>query len=121
MADGTGVVEQFVAAWLRGSLDEVVALLADDVVYTGSGGGRPTAAVRGRDAVAALFAHQVGDDAELVLARPVGCGERVLHEWSYPPAADGSVLRGVDVYTVRDGLIAVKDVFSKVIAGAPGD
>jgi ketosteroid isomerase-like protein len=114
------VVERFVAAWLRGSLDEVVALLADDVVYTGSGGGGLTTAVRGRDAVAALFADQVGDDADLVLAPPVGCGDRVLHEWSYPPAEDGSTLRGVDVYTLRDGLIAAKDVFSKRISGATG-
>jgi ketosteroid isomerase-like protein len=109
------VVDRFVGAWLRGDLEEVLACLTDDVVYTTSGRGGVATTLRGRDVVAVAFAEQVAEgDPDLVLAPVAGLGDRAIGEWSYPPAADGSVYRGIDVYTLRDGRIAAKDVFSKV-------
>lgn len=57
-------------------------------------------------------AEHVGDGLTLGAVR--AAGDRVLCEWSWPQAEDGTVLRGVDLYLVRDGLIAAKDVFSKI-------
>ncbi|MEH0840765.1 hypothetical protein V6U81_00015 [Micromonospora sp. CPCC 205711] len=44
--------------------------------------------------------------------------ERVCVEWAWAPAEDGSVLRGLDVYRVRGGLIVTKDVYGKITAPA---
>ncbi|AGZ39100.1 hypothetical protein AFR_04055 [Actinoplanes friuliensis DSM 7358] len=84
--------------------------LAEDVVLCGSDG----STVRGRVAVAAVFADQLGGDPDLVIEPIAVRGERGFGYFSYPVAEDGSTLRGVDVYTVRDGLIVAKDVISKI-------
>ena len=106
----TDVIDRFVAAWLRGDLAAVVDCLTDDIVYTNT---RATT-FRGRDEVAAAFADQVGDDPDLTLGPVLACGDRAFSEWTYKPATDGTVLRGVDVYTLRAGRIAAKDVFAKL-------
>jgi ketosteroid isomerase-like protein len=111
---GVELVNKFVADWLRGDLDAVMAYVADDVVFTPAGYGGTAITYRGRDEVRAAFAEQVGDDPALTFATPVGTADRVLGEWTYQPAADGTVLRGVDVYTFQDGLIVAKDVYSKL-------
>jgi len=109
---GRQVVEKFVGAWLGGDLDGVMACVTDDVVYSPSGAGE-VATYSGRDAVREVFAASVGDDEEITLGELVEADEVVLGPWWYPPAADGSTLRGLDLYTLRDGKIVAKDVFSK--------
>ena len=105
--------DRFLAAWKRADLDGVVACLAEDVVYSTSGRTGQATTYRGRDEVAAAFADQLGDDPGLALGPIVAADGRALNEWAYPLAESGTTLRGVDVYTIRDGLIAVKDVFGK--------
>jgi len=111
----TDVIDRFVAAWLGGDLAAVIDCLTDDIVYTNTGSQGRAATYSGRDDVAAAFADQLGDDPDLTLGPVNACGERAFNEWSYKPAADGSVMRGVDVYTLRDGKIAAKDVFVKIV------
>ena len=106
------LVEAFVEAWLRGDLEGVMACVTDDVVYSPSGAGE-VATYRGHDEVRAIFATSVGDDPDITLGDLVVSGDVVLGPWWYAPAADGSTLRGLDLYTMRDGKIAAKDVFSK--------
>ena len=110
----TDVIDRFVAAWLRGDLAAVLDFLTDDIVYTNAGTQGQATTYRGRDEVAAAFANQVGDDPDLTLGPVLACGDRAFSEWTYKPAADGTVLRGVDVYTLREGRIAAKDVFGKI-------
>lgn len=99
------VVEQFVEAWLEGDLDGVMACVTDDVVFSPSGPGE-VPAHRGRDAVREVFASSVGDDRDITLGDLVATDDVVLGPWWYPPAADGTTLRGLDLYTVRNGKIA---------------
>jgi len=106
------VVEAFVQAWLRSDLEGVMACVTDDVVFSPSGSGE-VSTYHGRDAVRTIFVTSVGDDEEITLGDLVATGDVVLQPWWYPAAADGTTLRGLDLYTLRDGKIAAKDVFSK--------
>ncbi|GIE76570.1 hypothetical protein Aph02nite_25200 [Actinoplanes philippinensis] len=54
-----------------------------------------------------------------VLGDVFASGERAVCEWQWQPAGDGTVLRGVDVYRVRDGRIVAKDVYGKITAPPP--
>lgn len=108
------LIERFIAAWQRGDLDAVVACLAEDVVYSTSGRGGAAVNFHGRADVAAAFADQLGDDPDLVLGPVVAVGGRALCDWWYPAATNGTTLRGVDVYTVANGLITLKDVYAKL-------
>ena len=110
MPDTAALLDRFRSAWLRQDLATVVACLADDVTLCGSDG----TTVRGRDAVAAVFAEQLAGDPDLVIEPIATRGDRGFGYFSYAPAADGTTLRGVDVYTVRDGKIVAKDVLSKI-------
>jgi hypothetical protein len=61
-----------------------------------------------------VFADQLAGDPELTIEPIAVRAERGFGYFSYPPAADGTTLQGVDVYTVRDGLIVAKDVLGKI-------
>lgn len=117
MSDAEVVVERFNAAWERGDLAAVTACLAADVTYSPSAWDGPAVTVHGREAVAAVFAGQLGPGDGPVLGEVHAAGDRVSCAWRWPPATDGTTLRGLDVYLVRDGLIAAKDVFSKLVVG----
>ena len=104
------LLDEFLAAWNDRDLAGVVACLADDVTLCGSDG----ITVRGREAVAAVFAEQLAGDPELTIEQIATRGNRGFGYFWYAPAADGTMLRGVDVYTVRDGRIVAKDVLSKI-------
>ena len=66
----------------------------------------------------AAFADQLGPGEGPVLGPVWADGERVCCEWAWAPAEGGSVLRGLDVYRVRGGLIVTKDVYGKITAPA---
>ena len=110
MVDEEDVLSRFRIAWLSADLPGVLACLTEDVVFRTSDG----TVFAGRDEVGQAFGGDLGTDPELTI-EPVVVGDgRGFGYWHYPVAADGTTLRGVDVYTLRDGLIATKDVFSKL-------
>ncbi len=109
-SDSAAVLDRFLAAWSRRDLEDLTDCLHPEIVYSGSDG----STVRGRPAVTALFAEQLDGDPDLTIAPIAVRGDRGFGYFSYPPATDGTTLRGVDVYTVRDGLIVAKDVLSKI-------
>ncbi len=110
MSDAEVVLDRFLAAWTRRDLPSVVDCLHPDVVYSASNGTVTT----GRAAVATVFAQHIDSDPDLTLEPIAVRGDRGFGYFSYPAAPDGTTLRGVDVYTVRDGLIVAKDVLSKI-------
>ncbi|GAA3910182.1 hypothetical protein [Actinoplanes auranticolor] len=81
---------------------------------------------RSRDAIAAgsdrrlrsrpcpTAPEQLDGDPDLTI-EPLAVRGRGFGYFSYPAAADGTVLRVVDVYTVRDGLIVAKDVLGQIV------
>lgn len=97
MTDARTVVERYNSAWRAADLPALIDCLAEDVVFCATAWSGPAVIVRGREAVVAEWKDDLGDDPELSI---------------------GTMLRGIDVYTVADGLITVKDVYSKVVRAA---
>lgn len=114
MTKARALIERFNDAWERGDLATVSACLAEDVSYCPNAWDGPAATVRGRVAVTAAFADQLGPGEGPALGPVWADGERVLCEWAWAPAEDGTVLRGLDVYRVRDDRIVAKDVYGKI-------
>jgi hypothetical protein len=110
MSDAEVVLDRFLAAWSRHDLPGVVDCLHPDVVHSASDGTVTT----GRAAVATVFAQQLDGDPDLTIEPIAVRGDRSSGYFSYPVAPDGTIMRGVDVYTVRGGLIVAKDVLSKI-------
>jgi uncharacterized protein (TIGR02246 family) len=101
------LVSGFNAAWNDHDLDAALALCTADVVFESTDPAPDGRRFEGRDAVRAawqpVFADERGrfDLEELVVA-----GERVVQRWRYD-WGHGHV-RGVDVMTIRGGLVREK-------------
>ena len=117
MTDARGLIERFNAAWAIGDLAAVAECLADDVRYSPNAWDGPARVVHGRAAVTEVFADQLGPGPGPVLGPVWAAGDRVVCEWQWEPAEDGSVLRGLDVSRIHNGRIAAKDVYGKITSG----
>jgi ketosteroid isomerase-like protein len=101
------LLEAFGNAWNTHDLDAALALTTEDVVFESTGPSPDGMRSVGRAAVRAAWAPIFADAAahfdgeELIIA-----GDRVTQCWTYR-FADGHV-RGVDVFRIRDGLVAEK-------------
>lgn len=107
------VVERFMTAWFAADLAAVMACVTDDIVFH-SAFPQPAVAYRGRAAVEPVFAAGLGDDPGTTWSPLDVAGDMVFARWR-AVEDDGTRVHGVDVYTVRDGLIAVKDVYTKLV------
>jgi ketosteroid isomerase-like protein len=98
---------QFSSAFDRADVDAIMALMTDDCVFESTA---PPDGVRyeGQAAVRAaweqLFASSPG--ARFETEELVVCGDRAMSRWRYEWA--GGHVRGVDVFRLRDGLVAEK-------------
>jgi ketosteroid isomerase-like protein len=121
----TGVLKAFAQAFDRLDADGLVALMTDDCVFRTAGGAQAGGnAIVGKAAVHAAFVQIFANfpDSQW-LPRNInavwqeGDTVRGVSEWTYVAtrAADGAKLNmdGVDMFTLRDGKIAVKDAFRK--------
>lgn len=105
--DPLDVVDGFGAAWAAHDLDATLARCTDDVAFESTGPAPDGVRHEGRDAVRAAWQPIFDDVAATFTAEETfGAGDRVVQLWRYD-WADGHV-RGVDVFTVRDGLVAEK-------------
>lgn len=105
-------VERFGAAWADHDLETALALVTDDVVFDATGPAPDGTAHHGRDALREAW-RPIFDDSSssFEVEESFGSADRVVQRWIYR-FADGHV-RGVDVYRVRDGLIAEKRSYVK--------
>lgn len=109
----------FAAAWNRHDIDALMSFMTDDCVfYAVAGPDLQGRAFHGRAAVREGFqlAWQTFPDAAWVDGEHFVCGDRGVSESTFRGTrADGSRIeaRMVDVFTFRDGLIAVKNAFRK--------
>ena len=113
------LLHEFGEAFNRHDLDVLMALMTDDCVFDASAG----ESVDGErhhgpravgEAFAAVFAQF--PDAQWRDARHFVAGDRGLSEWTFTGTrSDGTrvEVRGCDVFTLRDGKIAIKDSFRK--------
>ena len=101
------VVEAFGAAWAAHDLDAALALVTDDCVFDATGpapdGARHVGPAAIRDAWEAIFAESA---SQFEAEETFGAGDRVVQLWRY--SWDGGHVRGVDIFTVRDGKVAQK-------------
>jgi ketosteroid isomerase-like protein len=101
------VVEQFGAAWAAHDLDATLALVTDDCVFDATGPAPDGIRHVGRDAIRAAW-QAIFDDSSAVFQaeQTFAAGPRVIQLWRYD--WEGGHIRGIDVFTVRDGLVAEK-------------
>jgi ketosteroid isomerase-like protein len=109
----------FAAAWNAHDVELLMSFMADECEFrTGAGPEACGARAVGRDAVRAAFAKVFERirDAHWGGDRHLVAGDRGLSEWTLTGVlGDGSRMEvdGVDVFTFRDGRIALKDSYLK--------
>jgi|SRR6266542_2128332 len=106
------LIDRFNVTWNEHDLDGALALCVDDCVFESTGPSPDGEHHQGKDAVRAAW-KPIFDDVrshftteEMILA-----GDRAVQRWRYD-WGEGHI-RGVDVFLVRDGLIAEKLAYVK--------
>jgi uncharacterized protein (DUF1330 family)/ketosteroid isomerase-like protein len=116
---GPAFLDAFAAAWNRHDTDAILAMMTDDCVFEASRGPEAKGTVyvgrdevrRGIQEVFAAF-----PDAAWTEPRHFIAGDRGVSEWTFTATApDGTriAVEGCDVFTFRNGLIAVKNSYRK--------
>ena len=118
-ADLVKLLDDFADAWNRHDLDALMSMMTDDCVFAASAGGQPEGQrSEGQQAVRAAYAAVFAafPDAHWANARHFIAGNRGVSEWTFTGSqADGKRVEvtGCDVFTFRNGKIAVKNSYRK--------
>ena len=113
------MLQAFADAWNRHDTDALMSFMADDCVFEASAGpGVSGTRYVGRDEVRAGYAEVFASfpDAHWAGARHFVQGTRGVSEWTFTGTRpDGSrvEVNGCDLFTFRDGKIAVKNSYRK--------
>ena len=112
-------LQAFADAWNAHDADAVMDFMTDDCVFEASAGPDVCGASHiGREAVRAGYSEvwKTFPDAQWRGPRHFVCGDRGVSEWTFTGTrADGTrvEVNGCDVFTFRDGKIAVKNSYRK--------
>jgi steroid delta-isomerase-like uncharacterized protein len=112
-------LKAFADAWNRHDLDALMEFMADECVYeTSSGDDVFGTRYAGREAVRKGFASvwEMFPDAQWLGATHFIAGNRGVSEWTFTGTGlDGKKVEvnGCDVFTFRDGKIAIKNSYRK--------
>ena len=115
----TDALQQFADAWNRHDIDALMSFMTEDCVFEASAGPDVCGArYVGRDAVRSAFAEvwATFTDAHWANARHIVIGNRGVSEWTFTGTrVDGTRVEvdGCDLFTFREGRIAVKDSYRK--------
>jgi len=115
----TDMLQAFGDAWNRHDVDALMSFMTEDCVFEASTGPDVCGtSYAGRKAVRAGFSEvwSTFPDAHWGNARHFVCGNRGVSEWIFTGTrADGTrvEVNGCDVFTFRDGKIAVKNSYRK--------
>ena len=111
------VVDRFNDAFNRHDADALASVLTDDTVFEDTSPAPDGRRVEGKTAVVAFWRtwFQQNADAHFDAEDVIVSGDRVVVLWVYRKMRNGMPwhLRGVDVFTVRDGTIAAKLAYVK--------
>jgi ketosteroid isomerase-like protein len=110
MSGALDAVARFNAAFERRDVDAVMAAMTDDCVFEDTAPPDGTRNV-GQDAVRAAWEKLFSAPGTFTTEEVFAAGDRVVARWRYE--WDGGYVRGVDVFTVRDGLVAEKLAYVK--------
>lgn len=111
------VIDRFNEAFNRHDADAVGALLTEDTVFEDTSPAPDGARYEGKPAVVDYwrkwFARNA--DAKFDAEEMIISGDRAIVRWVYRKVRNGQPwhLRGVDVFTVRDGKVAAKLAYVK--------
>ena len=111
------VVDRFNEAFNRHDPDALALLLTDDTVFEDTSPAPDGQRIEGKAAVVAFwrewFAHNPG--ARFEAEEIIVSGDRAVVRWVYRKIRNGQPwhLRGVDIFTVRDGKVAAKLAYVK--------
>ena len=101
------VVEAFGAAWAAHDLDSALALVTEDCIFESTGPAPDGVRHVGREAIREAWRDIFADTASTFEEEETYvAGDAVVQRWRYS-WSDGYV-RGVDVFTIRDGKVAAK-------------
>ena len=100
------VIDAFNEAWNAHDLDAALALCTPDVVFDSTDPAPDGRRFEGRDAVRACWEPVFASRGHFDFEEIVMCGERVVQRWRFHWGT-GHV-RGVDLITLRDGLVSEK-------------
>ena len=117
-ADSTlDVVNRFNDAINRHDAAAVAALLSDDTVFENTGPVPDGTRIEGKAAVTAFWEKWFvsNPDARFEAEEVIVAGDRCTVRWIYRKMRDGKPwhLRGIDVFTIRDGKVAAKFAYVK--------
>jgi len=111
------VVDQFNEAFNRHDTDALARLLTDDTVFENTSPPPDGLRIEGREAVVQFWRDWFSrnSDSTFDAEDTIVCGDRAVVCWVYRKLRKGQPwhLRGVDVFTVRDGKIAAKLAYVK--------
>ncbi len=118
-AEWLELLDRFAEAWNRHDLDALMSMMTDDCVFEASAGpdvnGQRSEGARAvRAAFAAVF--ETFPDAHWARPRHFIAGNRGVSEWTFSGThRDGRRVEvtGCDLFTFRDGRIAVKNSYRK--------
>ena len=110
-------IDTFNDAFNRHDADALAALLTDDTIFEDTSPAPDGRRIEGK---AAVIEHWRGwfarnQDARFEAEEIIVSGSRAVVRWVYRKVRDGQPwhLRGVDVFTVRDGRVAAKLAYVK--------
>jgi len=118
-ADLTKLLDDFADAWNRHDLDALMSMMTDDCAFHASAGAQVDGnRSEGQPAVRAAYAavFEAFPDAHWGNPRHFIAGNRGVSEWTFTGTqADGTRVEvtGCDLFTFRDGRIAIKNSFRK--------
>jgi ketosteroid isomerase-like protein len=121
----TATLEAFSAAWNRHDIDALMGFMTADCVFQTAAGAQACGTrIQGAEAVRKAFAAawEAVPDAQWTNGVHFVSGDFGTSQWTFTgTAADGSRIEadGIDVFTFRDGKIALKNVFRKARPNLP--
>jgi ketosteroid isomerase-like protein len=106
------VVDRFNETFHRHDADELAILLTDDTLFENTSPPPDGRRIEGKAAVVAFWREwfERNPDARFEAEEMIVSGDRAIVRWVYRKLRNGQPwrLRGVDVFTVRDGKVAAK-------------
>jgi len=105
--DAIELVERFGATWRAHDLPAALAMLTEDCVFDATGPGPDGTRHVGREDIRRAW-QPIFDDLDSLFEaeETFAAGDRVVQRWRY--LWTGGHVRGVDVFRLRDGLVAEK-------------